>query len=545
MNLNLLNFKKHFIFICLAVIVVVAFFLRIYKLSEVPGSLNPDEAALGYNAYSLLLTNADEHGKFLPLNLQSFGDWKLPIYPYIDAFSIKAFGLNEFAVRFPSVISGVLGVVLIYYISLLLFKRKTLAIFSAVLLAFSPWDIYFSHAAYEVNLATTIFLAAILAFLKYIYGKKKNGNLLILSSILLGLTMFTYHSYLVFAPIFALAIIIFYREDIRWNKITLISIGLFVLLVAISYGSTLRDGNAKVSALTIFNDNDIIYNRVEKFRGDSAPKNQLFEKVLYTKYLGISYQLGQNYIGSFSPSFLFDKGGVKLWHNLEGFGNLYLFDVLLLFIGFATLFWNKERSLKILLVWLFIAPIPSAITKDAPNSTRLYILMPLFVLIGSYGAYQIFVYLKKPLIRNYFIGGLLVFLYFLNVTYFLDQYFVHLNADRVRFWRYGYREVIKMTQNYPDYKVVMRGPENFPYIYFLFYDKYDPRKFEKEVQYYPPTGEGFVFVKSFGRYSFVPSINYSKLKKKTIYIDDTMLGDKKHAILLPSGEPVLGYLINN
>jgi len=112
------------------------------------------------------------------------------------------------------------------------------------------------------------------------------------------------------------------------------------------------------------------------------------------------------------------------------------------------------------------------------------------------------------------------------------------------FWHYGYREAVKLTDRYPTYNVVMRGPENFPYIYFLFYEKYDPLQFRKEVAYYPPTSEGFYYVKSFGKYQFVDKIDYSKLAKNTIYIDDTRLDDKNYSIFLPSGKPVLGYFIN-
>jgi len=112
------------------------------------------------------------------------------------------------------------------------------------------------------------------------------------------------------------------------------------------------------------------------------------------------------------------------------------------------------------------------------------------------------------------------------------------------FWHYGYREAVKLTDRYPTYNVIMRGSENFPYIYFLFYEKYDPLQFRKEVAYYPPTSEGFYYVKSFGKYQFVDKIDYSKLAKNTIYIDDTRLDDKNYSIFLPSGKPVLGYFIN-
>src|SRR5690242_17248270 len=100
----------------LILILLIASVLRLYSLSSIPGSLNQDEAALGYNAYSLVTTGADEHGKFLPFTLQSFGDGKLPVYSYITIPSILLFGLNEFSTRLPSALSGIISVFLVYLI---------------------------------------------------------------------------------------------------------------------------------------------------------------------------------------------------------------------------------------------------------------------------------------------------------------------------------------------------------------------------------------------------------------------------------------------
>lgn len=524
----------------LLLILLLSSFLRIYRINSLPDSLNPDEVAIGYTSYSFLKTGADEHGKFLPLITQSFGDWKLPFYSYVGVLPIALFGLNESSVRSVSILSGIVGTLLIYCIGSMLFGKRSIGLISALFFAISPWNIYFSRAAYEVNLATAIFLGGLLIFLKYIYRDQKNVKLLIVSLILFVLTMLTYHSYVLFIPIFFLALILFFAKQL-FKYITSYVVVLVFIVLCLTAVFSASSGNNKLSTL-IINDKNVIYERVEKLRGDNASKNP-FEKLLLNKYFGVSYQIGQNYINSFSPSFLFDKGGEKLVHNIGAFGNLYLIDVIFIFAGFAGIFWNREKSIKLLLIWVVIAPISSAITKDAPNSTRLFVLMPFFTLIASYGAYQIFVFLKKGTAINLITKGILIFLFLLNVTFFMDVYFVHFNAQRVRFWRYGYREAVKLTDKYPTYDVVMRGPENFPYIYFLFYEKYNPLLFRKEAVYYPPTSEGFYYVKSFGRYSFVDKIDYSKLIKNTIYIDDTMLNDKNNSILLPSGEPILGYYI--
>lgn len=544
--MKILKIKK-LLFNCYAllfcIILIIAAILRLYALDSLPASLSPDEASLGYTSYSFLLTGADEHGKYLPLSLKSFGDWKLPVYSYIGVIPVAIIGLSEISTRLPSVIAGLIGVVIIYFISLSLFKKKSIALLSALFYALSPWNVYFSRAAYEVNVATTIFLAGLLMLVRLFFDKERNNNYLILAIILFGITMFTYHSYMFISPLFLVVSIIIFRLNFKIDRKFLIAAAFFCLFLSVSYIGIVIGGSNKVSTLMISNDKNVLYNRVEKLRGDNAVKNQYLEKIIHNKYLGVSYQFIQNYINSFSPTFLFDTGGEKLIHNIGGFGYLYVFDVLLVFIGFTALFFNKEKGLLILLPWLFIGPIASAVTRDAPNATRLFVMMPLFIIISAYGANQIIIYTRKSKIKT-IILSLLIPLYVFNVIYFLDVYFIHFNYQRIRFWHFGYREAVLLSQKYPTYNVVMRGPENFPYIYFLFYNKYDPLRFRKEAVYYPPTNEGFLFVKQFGKYTFVDNIDYNSLKHNTIYIDTNGTENAEHTINLQSGDAVLGYKIN-
>ena len=57
--------------VILFLILAAALFLRIYKVGSNPPGLTPDEAALGYNAYSILKTGRDEyygHGRINAYN---------------------------------------------------------------------------------------------------------------------------------------------------------------------------------------------------------------------------------------------------------------------------------------------------------------------------------------------------------------------------------------------------------------------------------------------------------------------------------------------
>ena len=108
--------RKHtnIILIC---IVLIGFVLRFYRLGENPPGLNWDEASLGYNAYAILKTGADEYGTQTPLSIRSFDDYKPPLYVYLTVPSVALFGLNAFSVRFVSALLGSLAVVVMYFLT--------------------------------------------------------------------------------------------------------------------------------------------------------------------------------------------------------------------------------------------------------------------------------------------------------------------------------------------------------------------------------------------------------------------------------------------
>src|SRR3990167_11354365 len=97
----------------LFLILLLASFLRFWRLDSFP-ALNADEAAIGYNAYSLQETGKDEHGNTWPIHFQSFNDYKPGFYFYLVLPFVKFLGLNEWAVRIPNAFLGVLTVYVLY-----------------------------------------------------------------------------------------------------------------------------------------------------------------------------------------------------------------------------------------------------------------------------------------------------------------------------------------------------------------------------------------------------------------------------------------------
>src|SRR3989344_6933457 len=115
---------KKTVFIFLAII-IIAGFLRFYRITEIPPGINRDEGSIGYTAYSLLKTGMDEYGRVFPVSFESFGDWKLPFYIYTVVPFVSLFGLSELAVRFPSALFGTLTVFITYLLVKELFNRGT------------------------------------------------------------------------------------------------------------------------------------------------------------------------------------------------------------------------------------------------------------------------------------------------------------------------------------------------------------------------------------------------------------------------------------
>src|SRR5260221_421515 len=125
-------------------IIVLTVFLRFYQIGTNPPALTWDEASWGYNAYSLGIDGRDEFGRFLPHDyLESFGDYKPPMYAYLDIIPIKLFGLTPFATRFPSAFFGSLTVLITYFFVKQLFPKSKYkewyGLASTLVLAVSPW----------------------------------------------------------------------------------------------------------------------------------------------------------------------------------------------------------------------------------------------------------------------------------------------------------------------------------------------------------------------------------------------------------------------
>src|SRR5688572_6123301 len=137
--------KKYWILIAILALGLV---LRLLLLGQHPGGFAADEAAQGYDAYSLLKTGKDQWGVSWPIvSFRSFADFKAPLQTYLMLLPVALFGLTEFATRLPSALVGTMAIFVIYLLAGEIFKNKKIALLSALILATSPWHLQFSRTA--------------------------------------------------------------------------------------------------------------------------------------------------------------------------------------------------------------------------------------------------------------------------------------------------------------------------------------------------------------------------------------------------------------
>ena len=474
---------KNIIFI---LIICLAAFLRLWRISDVPPGVNRDEASIGYTAYSLLKTGNDEYGRRFPISFESFGDWKLPLYIYLDIPFVAAFGPTELAIRLPSALAGITAVILLYFLVHELFGKRNLALLASFTLAVSPWHLHLSRVESESNVAVMFVTAALLLFFKSLKPKAAQW-LLPASAVLFSLTYYTYHGNHITTTLIMAGLLFIYRKSLPKGKILLISAALFILLTGFILSKTLVQADkTKISGISIFGDPAVIHERIEVPRSQSANPTGLLTRLRYNRVTYGVTTVAANYLNAFSPQFLFFRGGGNKAHNIEGMGNFYFIESIFLVLGVLYLLTSyKKRSSQFLLWWLLIAPAAASITKDAPHTNRMFAIFPLPAIIIALGA--------LPLLLNKWNRSAVIAVYTLSILGYLFLYHTQFPVYETRNWGYAVKQITpKLTSTYASEHVVMPAPESSPYIFLLLYSRYDPAAYQREAMRYPLKSDEFV-----------------------------------------------------
>lgn len=453
----------------LFLILLVAILLRLVHLSNFPPSLNWDEVSHGYNAYSLLKTGADQWGQTLPLiNFRSYGDYPTPINLYYTIPAISILGLNEFSLRLPHALVGALFVPAVFAAAYYLTQNSTAAFLAGLFAAIEPWALFPSRAVFQSNWAA-FFLAAGLVF--YL----KNSRL---SFVFWGLSLFSYHNARIFVPLLVLALFLVFR------KYFFSTIAVILLSIAILIWPSSRARNQWVGII-----NPGVVSRIEQSRRlTSLPP--VLARLIYNRPVYFAQVFVSHYLDYLSPFFLFFHGGTQYQFSLPGFWLLSPITLPFFYWGLIIL---VKRRLWLPIIWLFLAPIPAAVTADRFAVIRSTAMLPVVFIVSSLGLAR----LKRPLI----IGVLIAV--FIGLESFLWSYFASYPRWYSQSWQYGYKQTVQFIKDkYSQYdQVIFTKKYGEPHEFVAFFWAWDPSDFQKSISW--DYHANWYWVNSLDKFTFV------------------------------------------
>jgi len=516
-----MNHKLH-IFILLLVL-SLGFFLRFYKLGEVPSGFYQDESAIGYNAYSIVKTGKDEHGQSFPLYFKSFGDYKMPVYIYTTALSIQIFGLNEFAVRFPSAFFGFLTVIVFYFFVKELTKNRLLSIISTAFLAISPWHLHYSRATFEVSISLFLFVLGGLFLYKSFYSKTRFAFLL--GTVCFIISFYSYNLTRLLAPVLYFLFLICNKSQAKQVSkkerllTILVSSILFIPFVATLFQS---GGIASAKGTLIFSSKAVQAPFLE-FRSYFVDFQPLIAKLFFSTLPLTTWQYLQNVVSSFDPPFFFVFGSPHGNHGIGNVGQLYLFQFPLMIMGMIAIILEKPRWSKFFILWALVSIFVVSLTREVPHATRSFFLIVPFEIFSGLGALSLLAWFTNIKKLRYKIGAfvLCAALVIYNIVFYFASYYVRFPILYAREWREQDKAVaLYIKENQEKYnKIIFDSEGGYIYSSLLFYLEYQPEEFQKSTAWSDDDSEGFSMPKSFGKFEF-RTVDWSKdyAKKKTLII---------------------------
>ena len=496
--------------VILFLILAASLFLRVWKLDAVPVSLFSDELDVGYQAYSIIKTGRDYSGNVLPLHFQSYADARAPLYIYASIPTVAVFGITAWGVRLPAAAFGLLGIWATFLLVRESLGSRNLGLISALLMAISPWHIQYSRSAFEV----TMLLAFLLLGLYFFFKSLNKPKYLWVSVALLVFSPWIYNTAKLFTPLLMIILFILCKQQIlkvkRTHLIKAAVAGIVVglpLVYATFFGGAIK----RAEYLSIFTDPttkseveySILYDaQVRKVYGGGTI-SKVLTRLVHNKFSFWGSKVVNNYISSLSFDFLFLKGDSNLRHSIEGVGQFYKFEVILLILGMVLFFSKfKDRKIKLLILfWILAGILPAAITRDGgTHATRLIIILPPLIFLISYGLTDTLKELKGQ--KRILLTTFFSLLYLVSFVGYEHNYWMHNVWYSERSWQAGYKEAVDTLREKQEHykKIILTNANDDPRIFFAAYYPADPALWQKGLS--KESIDGFGELEHFDKFYF-------------------------------------------
>lgn len=494
------NYKLDKSYILIGVVVIVfliGILIRVFGIQDMPNALNCDEASAGYEAYSILNYGIDRNGNKLPAFLVSWGSGQNVLLSYLSIPFIKIFGLSVLSVRLPMALVGCVSLIVMF----LLLKRisnSKIALIGLIFFTICPWHIMKSRWGLESNLFPDLILIFTYLLVKGI--EDKNKFLYYLSFVIAGISAYSYGTSYYFLPVFIIPLLIVLvrkkKIEIKQAIVSIIIVGIVSLpIILYVIINTFNLQQINLPFLTI-------------------PKLEVNRYKELTSIFSSGFLLSSfsNFIESLKILIMqFDE---LPWNSIYPFGTIYIYSTFFTIIGLINSF-RKNRVVDIKYneafnIWFIVSIILIFICE--PNINRLNIIM---IPIIYYTIIGIFIVIESFSKRRNQMGMIVLIsiVYLVSFVLFINVY-KNQDFDEYTTFESDLQDVVEYIENIEDKEVFITDKIKTPYMYILFYTKYDVNDFIKTVQYEDKYVE-FRNVLSFGRYHFE---DIEELDNKYVYV---------------------------
>ena len=184
-----------------ALVGVAALVIYAPFLSYSPVYLPHDEMFFALQAHAIASSGHDLHGTAAPLYFPILrGYWAQPLLVYFTALFLKVLPLSETSIRLPTVIVGVVDVVLMYLAARQLFNREDVSVAAAGMLALTPAHFLNSRLAVDGLYPLPFITAWLLCLLAF--EKRGRPWLIFAGALALGVGFYTYVASVMMMPIY-------------------------------------------------------------------------------------------------------------------------------------------------------------------------------------------------------------------------------------------------------------------------------------------------------------------------------------------------------
>jgi 4-amino-4-deoxy-L-arabinose transferase-like glycosyltransferase len=557
--------------ILLVSILILAFFLRVPLLDQYPLGFTPDEASFGYDAYSIIQTGRDQWGKWFPLVLESFGDFKAPLYSYLLLPFVGLFGLETWVVRLPNALLGVGAVAVTYFLvkELLLVLSQSqkstklsvsgseLSLFTALLLSISPWHVQLSRGAFEANLTAFLMPLGMLLFIKGV----KNPKYLIYSMIVFGVNLFSYHAARVVTPlVIAILVATFFSHIKKVPRKNLFQVSIvFCVFLSLAFFTLIQGGTKRAQDVSIFR-GALEAQADDRLRAINNGVSPTIARIQNNKYLIIADRFVDNYTKYFSYQFLINKGAAEATYGMvPGIGVVHPIEIIGFISFIIMLFVKRHRFYILILGCLLISPIPAALTTGVGYAgNRAATMLPFIHIASAIGIVGMLSILKSKLKFRYMLPFVysVIILFLVASTYSnIKTYLDNQNTVVAKGMLYGRLELVSILENnYPLSKYIISRRLSEPHIYVAFLNSWNPKVYQNNTydwRRYREDNLTFLdqmYKYSLGKYTFkaIEKSDFDDIVPNTVIVllPDELPQDASLAnvIKYPSGEPAI-YII--